>query len=79
MYIFTFEELSLLHIYYADNRNALHGNLLSALPDIYDADMIAVFKTAVEKLDTLSDDEFAKIIPYISEDCNHWREIDIDN
>jgi len=50
------------------DRVTLRNDLVTALHDVYDPDMIAVFAGTLEKLDTLTDDEFAEIGFYIADD-----------
>jgi hypothetical protein len=50
------------------DRVTLRNDLVTALHDVYDPDMIAVFASTLEKLDTLTDEEFAELGFYIADD-----------
>ena len=65
---FGTEELNLMSIFDTKGRETLRNDLVTALHDVYEPDMIAVFGSTLEKLDTLTDDEFAEIGFYIADD-----------
>ena len=65
---FSVEELNLMGIFDTDNREVLRADLVTALHDVYEPDMIAVFGSVLEKLDTLTDEEFAELGFYIADD-----------
>ena len=65
---FSTEELNLMCIFDTNDRGTLRDDLVTALHDVYEPDMIAVFSSTLEKLDTLTDDEFAEIGFYIADD-----------
>jgi hypothetical protein len=65
---FSTEELNLMCIFATTDREALRSDLITALQDVYEPDMIEVFGSTIEKLDTLTDDEFAEIGFYIADD-----------
>ena len=65
---FSVEEINLMSIFDTANRETLRSDLVTALHDIYEPDMIAVFASTLEKLDTLTDEEFAEIGFYIADD-----------
>jgi len=65
---FSTEELNLMSIFDTKDRETLRNDLVTALHDVYEPDMIAVFGSTLEKLDTLTDDEFAEIGFYIADD-----------
>ena len=50
------------------NREALRDELITALHDVYEPEMIELFGSTLEKLDTLTDEEFAAIAFYIADD-----------
>ena len=61
---FTFEELTLMRIFDTNNREVLRDELLTGLHDIddrTDPELIALFSTTLEKLDALTDEEFAAL------------------
>ena len=65
---FSAEELNLMGIFDTDNREVLRADLVTALHDVYEPDMIAVFGSVLEKLDTLTDEEYAELAFYIADD-----------
>ena len=65
---FSAEELNLMCIFDTASREALRNDLIAALHDVYEPDMIEVFGSTLEKLDTLTDEEFAEIGFYIVDD-----------
>ena len=65
---FSTEEINLMGIFDTTSREALRNDLLTALHDAYDPDMIEVIGGTLEKLDSLTDDEFAEIGIYIADD-----------
>ena len=66
--IFSAEETNLMCIYGTGSREALITSLVAGLHDVDDLEMIAVFVSAIEKLETITDDEFADIGFYIADD-----------
>ena len=65
---FSAEELNLMSIFVTTDLKTLRNDLISALHDVYEPDMIEIFGSALEKLDTLTDEEFAEIGFYITDD-----------
>ena len=65
---FSAEELNLMSIFDATDREALRDDLVTALHDVYEPDMIEVFGSTLEKLDSLTNEEFAEIGFYIADD-----------
>ena len=65
---YSTEERNLMSIFDTADREALQSDLVAALHDVYDPDMIEVFGSVLEKLDTLTDEEFAEIGFYIADD-----------
>jgi hypothetical protein len=65
---FSTEEINLMCIYDTSSRESLRNDLITALNDIYEPEMIEVFGSTLEKLDTITDDEFAEIGFYIADD-----------
>jgi hypothetical protein len=65
---FSVEEINLMSIFDTANRETLRSDLVTALHDVYEPDMITVFASTLEKLDTLTDEEFAEIGFYIADD-----------
>jgi hypothetical protein len=66
--LFSVEETNLMCIYDTSSRTALLNDLVTGLHDIYDPDMIAIFGSAIEKLEAVTDEEFADIGFYIADD-----------
>jgi hypothetical protein len=65
---FSAEELNLMCIFDTADRETLRDDLVTALHDVYEPEMIAVFGSVLEKLDGLTDEEFAEIGFYIADD-----------
>ena len=65
---FSTEELNLMCIFDTADKVVLRNDLVTALHDVYDPDMIAIFASTLERLDALTDDEFAEIGFYIADD-----------
>ena len=65
---YSTEERNLMSIFDTADREALQSDLVAALHDVYEPDMIEVFGSVLEKLDTLTDEEFAEIGFYIADD-----------
>jgi hypothetical protein len=65
---FSVEELNLMCIFDTSSRDALRNDLVTALHDIYEPDMIDVFSGVLEKLDTITDEEFSEIGFHIADD-----------
>ena len=65
---FSTEELNLMCIFDTASREALRNDLVTALHDVYEPDMIAIFGSTLEKLDSITDEEFAQIGFYIADD-----------
>ena len=65
---FSAEEINLMSIFDTSDRDALRNDLITALHDVYEPEMIEVFSNVLEKLDTLTEDEFAEIGFYIADD-----------
>jgi len=65
---FSAEELNLMCIFDTSSREALRNDLVTALHDVYEPDMIEIFGSVLEKLDTITDEDFAVIGFYIADD-----------
>ena len=66
--VFSVEETNLMCIFDTSSKTALLADLRCSLPDILDPDMRDIYMSATEKLEKLSDSEFAKIGFYIAEE-----------
>ena len=58
---FSAEEINLMCIFDTESRTALRNDLVTAIHDVYDPDMLAVFNSTLEKLDSITDEDFADI------------------
>lgn len=65
---FSTEERNLMSIFEAADRETMRNDLVTALHDVYEPDMIEVFGSTLEKLDSLTDEEFAQIGFFIADD-----------
>ena len=65
---FSTEELNLMSIFDTADREILRNDLVTALHDVYEPDMIELFGSTLEKLDSLNDEEFAEIGFFIADD-----------
>ena len=65
---FTFEELALMRIFDTTNREALRYELvagLHAVDEYTELELIALYGTTLEKLDTLTNEEFTALSIYL--------------
>ena len=65
---FSAEELNLMSIFDTADRKTLRNDLVTALHDVYEPDMIELFGSTLEKLDGLTNEEFAEVGFYIADD-----------
>jgi len=65
---FNAEEINLMSIFDTTSREALRDDLLTALHDVYEPEMIEVIGSTLEKLDSLTDEAFTEIGFYIADD-----------
>jgi len=65
---FSAEELNLMSIFDTADREILRDDLVTALHDVYEPDMIELFGSTLEKLDSLTNEEFAELGFYIADD-----------
>ncbi len=59
--ILTVEELNILYIVKGDGRNETIDNIFDMLPDIDDEEVKKIAESALEKLQDMSDEDFAGI------------------
>jgi len=71
---FSTEERNLMSVFDTKDREALRNDLVAALHDVNDPDLIELFGSTLEKLDTLADEEFAEIGFYIADDDMNTEE-----
>ena len=62
------EEINLMSIFDTSDRETLRNDLVTALHDVYEPEMLDVFGSVLEKLDILTDAEFAEVGFYIADD-----------
>ena len=65
---FSMEEINLMCIYDTSSKEALVNDLKTALPDVYEPEMIVLFEAVLEKLDTITQEEYSTIGFYAAED-----------
>jgi hypothetical protein len=66
---FTFEELCLMRIFDATNRETLRNELAEGLRDTDDTtepEVIDLYASAMEKLEALSDEDFTALAVYLN-------------
>ena len=67
---FTAEEMNLMCIFDTASREVLRNELMDGLHYVEEAEMISLFGSTLEKLDTLTDEEFAAIGFYAADDTD---------
>ena len=78
---FTFEELALMRIFDTANREALRDELIAglhAVDEYTEPELIALYGTTLEKLDSVTDDEFAALAIYLDVEDFYTEEDAID-
>jgi len=65
---FSAEELNLMSIFDTEDRETLRSDLVSVLHDVYEPEMIELIGSTLERLDNLTDEEFAELGFYIADD-----------
>jgi hypothetical protein len=75
---FSTEEINLMSIFDTTSREALRNDLLTALHDVYEPEMIEVIGSTLVKLDSITDEEFTEIGFYIADDDAFTEEDAID-
>ena len=63
MEYFTVEETNLICIYDIRTRAGLLRDLRAALSDVYDPELKEIFRTAIRKLEHLTDSEYLELAP----------------
>ena len=69
---FTLEEINLCAIYDTSSRTALIGSLVTGLHGVDDPEMIEIFTSALEKLESVTDAEFARIGFYAADEFDEY-------
>lgn len=64
----TIEEIHLMCIYDTSSREALLADLHTGLADVYEPEMREIFGSAISKLHSSTDEEFAEIGVYLAEE-----------
>ena len=65
---FSVEEINLMCIYNINDKNDLLTELWDSLRGVYDPEMRDIYESAIEKLEKISDDDFAEVGFYIADD-----------
>ncbi len=66
--VFTVEEINLMCIYSTDTRENLLSDLRKSQAHINDSNMLDIVKSTIEKLERISDTEFADVGFHIADD-----------
>ena len=66
---FSVEEINLMCLYDTSSLESLRNDLVSALIHVYQPDVIELFTSTLEKLDSITDKEFEDIGFYAADDA----------
>ena len=58
---FTVEEINLMCVFEGQERTGMIADIKNVLPHIQDSDMVELSGQALEKLEAISDEEFAEV------------------
>ena len=58
---FTLEEINLMCMFEGQDRGGMITDIKNVIPHIQDSDMVELSKQVLEKLEAMSDGEFAKV------------------
>ena len=58
---FTLEEINLMCVFEGQDRGGMITDIKNVIPHIQDSDMVEISKQVLEKLEAMSDGEFAKV------------------
>ena len=58
---FTLEEINLMCVFEGQDRSGIIADIKNVIPHIQDSDMVELSKQVLEKLEAMSDGEFAKV------------------
>ena len=58
---FTLEEINLMSVFEGQDRGGMITDIKNVIPHIQDSDMVELSKQVLEKLEAMSDGEFAKV------------------
>jgi len=72
--LFSVEETNLMCIHGTSDKTTLIADLRDSLPNIKDTDMRDIYDSTIEKLEKISDSDFAEIGFYIADDYSEETE-----
>ncbi len=58
---FTVEEINLMCVFEGQDRTSMIADIKNVIPHIQDSDMVELSKQVLEKLEVMSDEEFAEV------------------
>ena len=58
---FTVEEINLMCVFEEQDRTGMIADIKNVIPHIQDSDMVELSKQVLEKLEAMSDEEFAEV------------------
>ena len=58
---FTVEEINLMCVFEGQDRIGMIADIKNVIPHIQDSDMVELSKQVIEKLEAMSDEEFAEV------------------
>lgn len=58
---FTVEEINLMCVFEGQDRTSMMADIKNVIPHIQDSDMVELSKQVLEKLEAMSDEEFAEV------------------
>lgn len=58
---FTVEEMNLMCVFEGRDRTSMIADIKNVIPHIQDSDMVELSKQVLEKLEAMSDEEFAEV------------------
>ena len=67
-FIFSAEQINLMCIFDTSSRNTLLNELRNSLHDVYDPEMREIYGNTIEKLEKISEADFACIGLYIADE-----------
>ena len=62
---FTIEEINLMCIYNTQTRDGLLKEIVQMREEIYDVELLEIIDSVIKKLNTMTDDEYILIAPFI--------------
>ena len=76
-FTFSAEEINLMCIFDTSTKENLLSELRDSLRDVYDPEMRDIYDSTIEKLSTISDEDFSKIGLYIADEFTEGEEYEI--